>query len=155
MQLFITDYTHVGDQITISEERVVQQLSKVLRAKKGDTFAVQRDGTRIVCEIASMEKWHIIATIVRKEHHEVKDDNTYLAVAMPNKFEKLELIVQKCTELGVQHIVFFPAQHSLLKEISPSKMERLEKISLEASEQSWSWNKIDMTFSKNVLTMCE
>lgn len=155
MQLFITDYTHVWDQITISEERVVQQLSKVLRAKKGDTFAVQRDGTRIVCEIASMEKWHIIATIVRKEYHEVKDDNTYLAVAMPNKFEKLELIVQKCTELGVQHIVFFPAQHSLLKEISPSKMERLEKISLEASEQSWSWNKIDMTFSKNVLTMCE
>ena len=74
---------------------------------------------------------------------------------MPNKFEKLELIVQKCTEIGVDHLLFFPAKHSLLKEISSSKMERLEKISLEASEQSRSWNKIDMTFSKNVLTMCE
>ena len=74
---------------------------------------------------------------------------------MPNKFEKLELIVQKCTEIGVDHLLFFPAKHSLLKEISSSKMERLEKISLEASEQSWSRKKIDMTFIENVLSMCE
>jgi len=59
-----------------------------------------------------------------------------LAIALPNKFEKIELIVQKCTEIGVEHLIFFPAKHSVLKEISASKMERLEKISLEAVEQS-------------------
>lgn len=34
MQLFITNYGQQDDTITISEERVVSQLSKVLRAKK-------------------------------------------------------------------------------------------------------------------------
>lgn len=155
MQLFITDYIHEWDQITIVEERIVQQLSKVLRAKIGDTITVQRPGTRIMCEIISIEKRQIVAKALEIRHIELIGDKMYLAVAMPNKFEKLELIVQKCTEIGVQHLVFFPAKHSVVKEISVSKMERLEKISLEAVEQSRWRNKIEMTFVENIFSLCE
>ena len=41
MQLFITEYAREADIVTITEERVVHQLTKVLRAKVGDTFCVQ------------------------------------------------------------------------------------------------------------------
>lgn len=136
MQLFITDYIQKDNHITITEERVVYQLSKVLRAKKGDQVAVQWKNKRTICEISGLDKTKIEALVLYEEEQEIKDSHKALAVALPNKFEKLELIVQKCTELGVEQLIFFPAKHSLLKEISEAKMERLKKISLEAVEQS-------------------
>lgn len=92
---------------------------------------------RVICELTSIGKKEIEAKLIKEEYIACEDGSNYLAVALPNKFEKMELIVQKVTEIGVQHIIFFPAKHSLLKEISAAKMQRLEKISLEASEQSW------------------
>lgn len=56
---------------------------------------------------------------------------------MPNKFEKLELIVQKLAEIGIDTVIFWPSRRSLLKDIPPKKMERLQIIAREATEQSW------------------
>ncbi len=136
MQLFITPFVQHGELISITEERVVHQLTKVLRAKKGDQIAVQQGHKRVVCAISAIEKQHIEAKALYEEKKEAKMTGFSLGVALPNKFEKIELIVQKCTEIGIEHLIFFPAKHSVLKEISSSKMERLEKISLEAVEQS-------------------
>lgn len=155
MQLFITPFVQSGDLISITEERVVHQLTKVLRAKSGDQLAVQWEGKRVVCAISAMEKSHIEAKALYEEEKTTENTGAWLAVALPNKFEKIELIVQKCTEIGVERLIFFPAKHSLLKEISPAKMERLEKISLEAVEQS-RWRKIPSTsFEKNIFSLCE
>lgn len=60
-------------------------------------------------------------------------------IALPNKAEKIELIVQKLTEIGVEHLCFWRAHRSLLTDIAPHKRARLEKIMLEAVEQSWGW----------------
>lgn len=90
-----------------------------------------------MCALTNIGKKEIEAEVLKEESITHSESSKYLAVALPNKFEKMELIVQKATEIGVEHLVFFPAKHSLLKEISDAKMERLEKISLEASEQSW------------------
>ncbi len=149
MQLFVTPYTQEGNTIIIHEERVVSQLSKVLRAKKGDQVAFQRPNSklkaenstpshpiRVICAILEITKHSITAAVLTSEEREIENSAIYLAVAMPNKFEKLELIVQKCTEIGIDHLIFFPAKHSVVKEISETKMERLKKISLEAVEQS-------------------
>jgi len=48
----------------------------------------------------------------------------------------LDVIVQKTTEVGVDKIIFRPAQRSELRTIEPNRMERLVKIAREASEQS-------------------
>jgi 16S rRNA (uracil1498-N3)-methyltransferase len=55
---------------------------------------------------------------------------------MPNKWDKAEIIVQKLTEIGINHIVFWPSERSVIKETNKNKIERLEKISKEALEQS-------------------
>lgn len=155
MQLFITDYEKNNNIITLSEERVVHQLAKVLRAKKWDQCAVQRWNTRVVCTIEDIQKKSVTAEILYEETFNGLNDRFYLAVAMPNKFEKLELIVQKCAEIGITDLIFFPAKHSILKEISESKMDRLKKISLEAVEQS-RWRKnLSTSFEKNIFSLCE
>lgn len=56
--------------------------------------------------------------------------------SLPNKWEKSEFIVQKTTEIGVSHIVFFPSDRSQVHDIPDKKLERLHKIAIEASEQS-------------------
>ena len=56
--------------------------------------------------------------------------------AMPNKRDKIELIVQKLTECGLDQIVFWPSERSIIREWNPKKEERLHKIIKEALEQS-------------------
>ena len=64
----------------------------------------------------------------------------------------MELIVQKCTEIWLQHIIFFPSQYSQLREISDNKLERLSKIALEAVEQSYGVAVPEIIFTKNITT---
>jgi len=55
--------------------------------------------------------------------------------ALPNKFEKIELIVQKCCEIGYKKIFFFQSDRSQKIHISENKKLRIQKIAIEASEQ--------------------
>jgi 16S rRNA U1498 N3-methylase RsmE len=59
-----------------------------------------------------------------------------MAIAMPNKRSKAELITQKLSELWINNIYFRPAERSIIKQTKDKKIERLIKISQEATEQS-------------------
>ena len=59
-----------------------------------------------------------------------------MIVSMPNKWEKAELIVQKLSEIGIDKIIFWPSERSIIKERNGKKEERLQKIIKEAVEQS-------------------
>ena len=59
-----------------------------------------------------------------------------MLIAMPNKREKAELIVQKLTEIGIDEILFRPAENSVITQRNEKKAERLMKIAKEATEQS-------------------
>ncbi len=154
MQLFITDYMIEHNILTINEERVVHQLKNVLRAKVWDKFMVQSTEenivTRITCSILSLDKEKITASVEEKNILSWSSWKNILFVALPNKFEKIELIVQKCTEIWLQHIVFFVSQYSQLHEISENKMQRLQKIALEATEQSYGINILTIGFVDSI-----
>lgn len=57
-----------------------------------------------------------------------------LWLCLPNKPEKLEFILQKAVEIGVSRIVLFESDFSQMKH--QLRMDRLEKIMVEAAEQS-------------------
>ncbi|MDR0282368.1 MAG: RsmE family RNA methyltransferase [Candidatus Peribacteria bacterium] len=63
-------------------------------------------------------------------------DCVTMLIAMPNKREKAELIVQKLSEIGVSEIVFRPAERSVITQWNEKKADRLQKIAKEAVEQS-------------------
>lgn len=154
MQLFITNYIRNENTIILTEERVVHQLKNVLRAKVGDTIMVQSTvadtTTRITCVIDIVEKEKITTIVKEQNIYSVIDLQKNLFVALPNKFEKMELIVQKCTEIWLQHIIFFVSQYSQLHDISDNKMQRLRKIALEATEQSYGISVPTIVFSKKI-----
>lgn len=122
-------------QFTIDQEK---HILKVMRMRKGDCFyVVLLDDVVGKVEIISVSPLQV----VWKEDVETTVElpvAVTIACGLP-KGDKLEWIVQKATELGVQDIVPLETTYSVVKwdaKKSDKKIERLQKIAAEAAEQS-------------------
>lgn len=155
MQLFVTDYKKKGTKIIIDHPDILSQVRKVLRAKIGDTIWVQSpiyEATMTRYEIR-MDQWNdkeIIWTILSEHLHELSSKHIGMIVAMPNKWDKAELIVQKLSEIGIDKIIFWPSERSIIKERNSKKEERLQKIIKEAVEQSRGRKIPELQFMTNI-----
>lgn len=143
MQLFICPYLHVsGTQIVIQDAwDLVLQLRRVLRVQKGYECFVQTEKADERFHVA-LESWtdkEIRAQILERISAPQKKSKVWMLVALPNKQEKLELIVQKLTEIWISSLFFWAAERSVIKSLNENKITRLNKILKEAAEQSWSW----------------
>lgn len=61
--------------------------------------------------------------------------NIHLGLALI-KEQRLEIAVEKATELGVDSIILFPAERSTKRQLAASRVEQLKRIITEASRQS-------------------
>ena len=146
MQLFITNEFEVrGNNLIVKEKRIFDQLRKVLRARPGYKFAIQPLVypkkkfviTRHFLVFENFDDWFINAKIEKIEQVSLKPVLNGVATAILNKIDKMEFIAQKLTELWIENIIFWPSKRSVVKQISENKLKRLNKIMLEAAEQSW------------------
>lgn len=157
MQLFITDFKQNWDKIIISNPEILEQTRKVLRMKVWDKFFVQKENTRYQLEISSWDKFSITGKILETilQTKDISNKNIWIVVAMPNKWSKAELIVQKLSEIWVDEIYFRPSERSVLKDWNNKKWERLQKISQEAVEQSRWWKLPKIEFVKNIFPVLQ
>lgn len=157
MQLFVTDFKQNWDKIIISNPEILEQTRKVLRMKIWDKFFVQKENTRYQLEISSWDKFSITGKILETilQTKDVSNKNIWIVVAMPNKWSKAELIVQKLSEIWVDEIYFRPSERSVLKDWNNKKWERLQKISQEAVEQSRWWKLPKIEFVKNIFPVLQ
>lgn len=142
MQLFISDdFQKTKNSIIIKEKRIIDQLRKVLRAKPWYNFLLQNRTWRTIRYKLELENiWkEIIAKIIKTEENKKVSENKWIIQSILNKFDKMELIVQKLTEIWIEKIYFIPTERSVFKDIKDSKLERFKKIAIEAAEQSMSW----------------
>lgn len=142
MQLFITEYQKKENTVMISNPELLSQLRKVLRAKIGDSIWVQNQKNeaqkvRYEVRIHDWDDKTITGTILSEQIHHLTPGTKSMIIAMPNKWEKAELIIQKLTEIGISKIIFWPSERSILKTWNNKKEERFQKIINEAVEQSW------------------
>ncbi len=137
VQLFITEFTKNWDKINIDNKEILDQMRKVLRMKIWDRFFVQNKNERLEVEILDRDKttitWNILNTKTRCNDEAFQ---RWIAIAMSNKWSKMELIVQKLSEIWIKNIYIRPSERSVIKDVNNKKMERLYKISQEAVEQS-------------------
>ena len=123
-----------------SVPELISQLRKVLRIKKWDKIWVQySDNNKTNRYELSVIDWSdkdLNGEIISSKTFSFSERDISMFIAMPNKREKAELIVQKLTEIWVQNIYFRVSEHSIIRQRNDKKSERLEKISHEAVEQS-------------------
>jgi len=131
-------------------------MRKVLRMNIGDIFFVQNTfSERYKVCIDERDKTSVKVSVLEHISNVCKQSLVTLAVAMPNKRDKAELIAQKITEIGVRSLVFWPSERSVIKKPNPKKMERIYKIVKEATEQSWSWYMPSVEFADDIDSFCD
>lgn len=142
MQLFICDFELKKDNIVIEDEAILYQIRNVLRSKIGYSFFVQKKMDpkyRYEVKILDWDNKKLIWSVVSIIDRSLFDGFKWMIIAMPNKRDKVEMIVQKLSELSISEIIFWPSDRSIIKSFNNKKYDRLNKISKEAVEQSWWW----------------
>lgn len=123
-----------------SVPELLSQLRKVLRIKKWDKICVQFSDnewtTRYELSIQDWTDKDLTGKIISSQTFSFSEKSVSMLIAMPNKREKTELIVQKLTEIWVKNIYFRVSERSIIRQRNEKKAERLDKISHEAVEQS-------------------
>lgn len=136
MQLFITEFEKKWESIKISNQEILAQIRKVLRMKVWDEFFVQNKNIRYKLQITDRDDKNIFWNIIDSIEYSEPIDNNWIVIAMSNKRDKMEIIVQKLSEIWIKHIYFRPSERSVIREWNEKKAERLNKIAKEAVEQS-------------------
>ena len=130
----------LDDLATISGE-LYRHMARVLRLKEGSEVTLIEEGGAQLCGV--IEQLGAKCLTVRIGSRKLAPEQAAglritLYQGLP-KGEKLDLILQKCTELGVAEVVTFDAARSIVKlrgERSAGRLERCEKIVQEAARQS-------------------
>lgn len=140
MQRYFIDPTaRVGNTFTLSKDDA-HHMKNVMRMDVGDEILVL-DGTGLFrCRIDQLEKQTAVAEMIEELPIETElPIQVTIAYALP-KGDKVELVAQKATELGVSELLVFESARSVSKwdaKKIPKKLERLQKIIKEAAEQSY------------------
>lgn len=114
---------------------------KVLRIKGGETFTVcDGNGTDYVCRLSEESPEGEMTAEILEQHPSSGEASIHCAVysAYP-KGDKAETVIQKCVELGVNEICFFPSARCVSKPDEKTilrKTLRWQKIATEAAKQS-------------------
>ena len=135
---FVNSTQIIDNTITILGEDY-QHLKKVLRAEKGDLITVCCDGFDYTAEITQIDSDFISSVIIDKKKNVTEAPiRVTLYQGLP-KADKMELIVQKCIELGVNEIVPVLTERCISKintnKDAQNKVSRWQKIALEAAKQ--------------------
>lgn len=140
MQRYFVSETGWGtNEVTILGEDV-HHINRVMRYKEGTNIICNHpDGRAAICELLV-----ITADSVQAEIKQWLNENVELPIQVTvaqglPKGDKLELILQKGTELGAYAFIPFQAERSIVnwdKKKQEKKLIRFNKIVKEASEQS-------------------
>lgn len=123
----------------ILDEKDIHHIKNVMRMNPSDIIEVVYNSSIYICSINEISDKNIELDVISKkeENHELEK---HIAIAFAlSKEDKIDLILQKCTELGASE--FYPVQmnRSVVKIDKPkeeNKVNRWKKICKEASEQS-------------------
>lgn len=114
-----------------------KHLTQVLRVETGQVYEVSDNHDLYLAEVTAARKSHVVFEIRERLQQPPDSVPVTLLVALI-KFERLETILEKATELGVSEIRLVKAERSEkgLDQAAPKRMQRWHRIVLEASQQS-------------------
>ena len=112
-------------------------IKKVMRMNNFDRIEIVHDSMTYICEIINLDNL-VEARIVEKIKEDAEFNKKVILVQSLVNEQKMDLILQKSTELGISEIYAYKATNSVVKENDKSnkKIERWQRIVKEASEQS-------------------
>lgn len=141
MHRFFVKKENIFDGSIIIDGEDVRHISKVLRLQPGDRIVLcDGEGTDYSAVIQSMDKHSVRAAVTAREASKGEPDIEAVLYQGIPKGTKMDIIIQKCTEMGVKRIVPVSTARTVVKLESEMderrKVERWTKIAEEAAKQS-------------------
>lgn len=136
---FVETRQFQADTVTIGGEDA-RHIGKVMRCRPGDQLIVSDGATReVLGEIHSIRSEEVVVHIVDERAMENEPQiDIWIAQALP-KADKMETVIQKCTEIGAARIIPFESARTIVQydeRKAAKRRERWRKIAKEAAEQS-------------------
>ena len=107
-------------------------LTKVMRVKVGESFSLFNQSGEWEAKINEISKGIVEFTVLKKLREKNNEKDIWLAFT-PIKSNFFNFMIQKATELGVTKFIPIITDRTIVRKIN---YERIEKIIIEASEQS-------------------
>jgi 16S rRNA (uracil1498-N3)-methyltransferase len=128
-----------GQQVRLTGDDA-HHLSKVMRAEPGDEIIVSNGQDReVLARIALVDRGLVEAEVVQELPMDREAGvEVWIAQSLP-KGDKLETVIQKCTELGAARFIPFLSERTIVQYDEKKEVKRLErwgKIAKEAAEQA-------------------
>lgn len=135
----------LGEEIVVKEKKLIHQWNNVLKFKKGESLILfnsshNKDYTYSIVTITKNEANLHLQDEDSNLNQKEEENAVNLCISLIKK-DNLDLILQKCTELGVSEYTPLISDRVEKKNISSWNKERGEKIIIEAVEQS-GWGNI-------------
>lgn len=131
--IYLPDWTDTKTEVLLSEKEGKHSI-QVLRMKSGDLVrAVNGKGTEGFGTLSVKSKKETYFEPQEVVHHSNPSLLLHLAIAPTKQMERLEWLVEKCTEIGVSTFSFILSKNSERRNL---QTERLERIILAATKQS-------------------
>ncbi|GAB1476553.1 16S rRNA (uracil(1498)-N(3))-methyltransferase [Bacillota bacterium] len=139
MNRFFVDKDAVqGDNITLTDKDDIKHISKVLRLDRGGRLEVSdSEEFEYEAEISSIEPSTISLKVIKKQKFQREPATKVTLYQSLPKQGKMEVIIQKCVELGIHAIVPVFTARTVVSERQgfEKKLERWNRVSAEAVKQ--------------------
>lgn len=123
---------NIDDQFIVLDEAEARHAVQVLRFQIGDQIEVSDGlGKKYTAAVVEVQKRSLKAEVL--DVSEFKNSRVRLAVGILKNSDRMEWLVEKCTELGCASIGFFETKNS---ERSKLNLDRLHKTAISAMKQS-------------------
>jgi len=133
-RIYLPAPVFLNNRISITDEKA-HYLASVLRCGKGNSLIIfDGKGNCFRTTIVTADKREVVAEVAEKIPCNLESDLNITLVQGLLKGEKMDMVVQKTTELGVKEILPVITGRSQLRDTK--KIARWRKIAEEASRQS-------------------
>lgn len=149
MQRYMVDNKELS--LDIDDKR---HIINVMRMNIGGLFQIVYEKKVYTCQITEINKKNVKYKIIKEEEFQNNKDYKVIIATSIIKEQKMDYLLQKATELGVDEIIPIVSERTVVKIDSKkdNKINRWKKIVKEASEQS---HRLDMPKIHDVIKLNE
>ena len=124
---------NISNGVLTLEEQEAAHCALVLRKKVGDViYIIDGKGNRYKCGIDAVSKREVRCSVLETES-KPKSEHITIAIAPTKNRDRLEWMVEKLVEIGVEAIILMDTKNT---ERTRTNLERLEKKAVSAVKQS-------------------
>ena len=150
MNRFFTDKFN-GENFIIDDPGDVKHITKVLRLREGEVVEIVHDGTEYTAEISEIDSEITLFSLGETGIKRESDLEITVIQGLP-KGERLDYVLMKNTELGVNKFYLIEMERSVAK-LKRDKSDRFRKIVREAAKQSKRTAVPDVCTFSNLMTI--